>query len=121
MTLAEFKAWFEGFTETLEAAPNEKQWERIKARVAEIDGAAITKTVFVERYHDVYRRWWETPMVYGSSIVGCSASSSLEARSSVSLNAGAGEIQVGAINHEVFSPMSAMTDLGKAEFRSLDS
>ncbi len=121
MTLAEFKAWFEGFTETLEAAPNEKQWERIKARVAEIDGAAITKTVFVERYHDVYRRWWETPMVYGSPISCSSSSSSLDVRSSVSFNAGVGDMAVGATNREIFNPSRAMMNLGKAEYRSLDS
>ena len=118
MTLAEFKAWFEGFTETLEAAPNEKQWERIKARVAEIDGTVTTYPVFVDRYIPPYRPWHVgtplNPIIYG-------ANTSLEVRSSVSLNAGAGDMQVGAINHEVFSPMSAMTDLGKAEFRSLNS
>jgi len=118
MTLAEFKAWFEGFTETLEAAPNEKQWERIKARVAEIDGTVTTYPVFVDRYIPPYRPWYGgiplNPIIYG-------ANTSLEARSSVSLNAGAGDMPVSAINHEVFSPMSAMTDLGKAEFRSLDS
>ncbi len=59
MTLAEFKAWFEGFTETLKAAPNEKQWERIKARVAEIDGTVTTYPVFVDRYIPPYRRWYD--------------------------------------------------------------
>jgi len=46
MTPSEFKAWFDGFTEALEGVPSEKQWERIKARVAEIDGkppAGFTK------------------------------------------------------------------------------
>jgi hypothetical protein len=58
MTLAEFKAWFEGFTEGMEAAPDEKQWERIKARVKEINGVAVTKTVFVDHYVEPYRRYW---------------------------------------------------------------
>lgn len=38
MTTQEFKAWFEGFTECIEGTPSKKQWERIKNRVAEIDG-----------------------------------------------------------------------------------
>ena len=50
MTLAEFKAWFEGFTEGMDAAPNADQWERIKARVKEIDGTAISYPVFIDRY-----------------------------------------------------------------------
>ncbi len=42
MTLQEFKAWFDGFTENIGEAPTKKQWARIKARVNEIDGTAIT-------------------------------------------------------------------------------
>jgi hypothetical protein len=53
MTLAEFKAWFDGFTEDMEGAPSAKQWKRIKARVAQIDGVAITREV-------VYHRYWPT-------------------------------------------------------------
>lgn len=50
MTLIEFKAWFEGYTESMDSTPNEKQWARIKARVKEIDGAPITYPVYVDRY-----------------------------------------------------------------------
>ena len=42
MTLQEFKAWFEGFTEAMDDTPTPKQWKRIKARVGEINGTAIT-------------------------------------------------------------------------------
>lgn len=59
MTLAEFKAWFDGFTEDMEAVPNAKQWKRIKARVKEIDGSATTYPVFIDRY---FPRW-RTPYV----------------------------------------------------------
>lgn len=38
MRSAEFKAWFEGFTEALDGLPNEAQWKRICERVATIDG-----------------------------------------------------------------------------------
>ncbi|OCJ12483.1 hypothetical protein A6U86_05530 [Rhizobium sp. AC27/96] len=120
MTLAEFKAWFEGFTETLEAAPNEKQWERIKARVAEIDGVAVTKTVFVERYWDTYRRWNDYPMVWGSPVAACSSGQSAAlGGGSVSFNAGKSNSSEDGL---VGSPsILAMMDLGKAEYRSLDS
>lgn len=53
MTLQEFKAWFEGYTESLDSTPNEKQWKRIRDRVKEIDGALTTHTVFVDRYRYV--------------------------------------------------------------------
>lgn len=50
MTLSEFKAWFEGFTETLEGPPDAKQWKRIQARVKEITGNPITERVYIERW-----------------------------------------------------------------------
>jgi|SRR5882672_2013799 len=56
MTLAEFKAWFEGFTEEMDEAPSKKQWERIKKRVKEIDGVTVTERVFVDRY-----QYWPRP------------------------------------------------------------
>lgn len=50
MTLSEFKAWFEGFTESMDGPPSLKQWERIQARVKEISGAPVTERII----HD----WW---------------------------------------------------------------
>jgi hypothetical protein len=50
MTPNEFKAWFDGFTEAFDKAPSQKQWARIKERVAEIDGKPVTEKVFVDRY-----------------------------------------------------------------------
>jgi hypothetical protein len=40
----------EGYTEAIDDAPSVKQWKRIKARVAEIDGQVTTHTVFHDRY-----------------------------------------------------------------------
>ncbi len=57
MTLQEFKAWFEGFTENMGDAPTKLQWARIQARVKEIDGADITYPIFVDRYWPPYT-WW---------------------------------------------------------------
>jgi hypothetical protein len=57
MTLTEFKAWFSGYEEGIETTPTEKQWARIKQRVAEIDNMPTTQTVFVDRYYrDYYRQ-----------------------------------------------------------------
>lgn len=50
MISSEFKAWFEGFTEGIEGAPTKKQFERIKEKVAKIDGAPITQPVYVRDY-----------------------------------------------------------------------
>lgn len=36
MNIAEFKAWFEGYTEDMEGPPSAAQWERIKSRVGEL-------------------------------------------------------------------------------------
>jgi hypothetical protein len=57
MTLSEFKAWFEGFSEGIDKAPTEKQFAKIKAKVADIDGAPVSYPVFVHRYWNQYRHW----------------------------------------------------------------
>jgi hypothetical protein len=36
MTLSEFKAWLEGFTEVIDGPPSQEQWDRIKEKVASI-------------------------------------------------------------------------------------
>lgn len=41
MTLAEYGAWFEGFSQTMPCPPGEAHWRKIKARVAEVDGMPI--------------------------------------------------------------------------------
>lgn len=58
MTLSEFKAWFEGFSEGINGAPTEAQFDKIKAKVAEINGVALTREVVVERYRDI----WSQPL-----------------------------------------------------------
>jgi hypothetical protein len=69
MTLSEFKAWFEGFTEDMDGAPNEKQWKRIKARVKDISGVALTERVFVDRY--LPRPWHGYPYVSYATATSC--------------------------------------------------
>lgn len=67
MNLEEFKAWFDGFTESMDRPPNKKQWARIKERVAEITpGPATTYPVFVDRYWPVVGYpYWNYPYLSG--------------------------------------------------------
>jgi hypothetical protein len=96
MTLQEFKAWFEGFTEDMSAAPSKKQWERIKKRVKEIDGSAVTYPVFVDRY-------W--PHVYPSwPSVGTTGH----------ISSGTAQLQLR--DGGLFNSMEAMGSLGKADY-----
>lgn len=60
MTLNEFKAWFDGFTENVSKAPTIKQWARIKERVGEINDVAVTERIYVDRWVTPYRPYWST-------------------------------------------------------------
>ncbi len=105
MTLIEFKAWFEGFSEVMEGPPDEKQWERIKARVSEINGTATPYPVFIDRYVEPYRRYWpNVPYCAASSsgpLVGQSGMAGVET------------------NNGSFNSNAAMMDLGKAEYKAM--
>jgi hypothetical protein len=46
MTLAEFKAWLEGFSESFGEAPSAEQWAKIKAKIASTE-AFVSKPVVV--------------------------------------------------------------------------
>lgn len=61
MTPLEFKSWFDGFTEALTGTPTKAQWGRIKERVAEIDGKAVTEKVFVDRYWNYPTPYYQYP------------------------------------------------------------
>lgn len=60
MNLQEFKAWFEGFTEVMDAVPTRKQWERIQERVKQIKDAPTTRDVFIRHYWPPYYTWTPT-------------------------------------------------------------
>lgn len=60
MTLNEFKAWFDGFTEDMEGPPKAKQWARIQERVKEITGNPVSYPVYVDRYWNRPMPWWTT-------------------------------------------------------------
>lgn len=96
MTLSEFKAWFEGFTEGMEGAPDKNQWTRVKARVKEIDGVAV----FVDRFVAPYRAYWTGLDVFGATAIGSCNTALLAGKS----------------RGEVFESHNAMLDLGKEEY-----
>lgn len=67
MNLSEFKAWFEGFTENLDGAPDKKQWAKIEAKVKLIkDAPATTYPVFVDRYIPQWP-YWRSGTYYGGT------------------------------------------------------
>ena len=49
MNLAEFKAWFDGYTEDMSGPPNEDQWAKIKAKVNII--GAVDYPAMLARYN----------------------------------------------------------------------
>lgn len=78
MTVAEFKAWFEGFTECMDGPPDEKQWAKIKARVKDVDGVAVTLPVYIDRYRRDWVPYWSSPTITlsggsTSGVVYCSS------------------------------------------------
>jgi hypothetical protein len=108
MTLSEFKAWFEGFTECMEGAPDESQWQRIQARVKEISGNPVSYPVFVDRYVEPFRRYWPNVPYWNSSQSYMTAGlvdhgNGLMSQSSPS-------------KANAFDSHMAMHDLGKAEY-----
>ncbi len=58
MNLSEFKAWFDGFTESLDRLPNKKQWARIREKVDEITPDPTPWPIFVARSVRPYQPWW---------------------------------------------------------------
>jgi hypothetical protein len=117
MTLAEFKAWFNGFTESMEGVPTKKQWERIQARVAEIDDKPVTYPVFIDRYYQPYAPHWQrqigpVPVWYGTTV---------SVNDMKTLSGNQCSAQASNDMKAFFNSASAMTDLGRAEYSSLSA
>lgn len=76
MTLSEFKAWFEGFTEAMDGAPGPKAWKRICERVKEICAEPTPLPQIVREYvpQRYYGPYWSA---YG---VGSAQRRSLESQ-----------------------------------------
>lgn len=117
MNLQEFKAWFEGYTESMDSAPNPKQWERIKSRVTEIIEIPTSYRYFIERYREP---WWMGSPYYGAvyggagtgSINLCGNNTTLNATSSGNFSV-PGEYQKSDITS--FDSIAAFKAMGRAE------
>lgn len=116
MTLNEFKAWFEGYTEGLEGAPTAAQFARIKEKVKAIDGTPVTQTIFLDSYrrfypyYDYLRPYWTsggTAVGIGTAVSGNDLKAAYASNASF---AGKGDSVT-----ETFDSPSAMYALGKAE------
>lgn len=129
MTLSEFKAWFEGFSEGIDKAPTEKQFAKIKAKVALIDGAPITYPVFIDRYRHYYDRIWTVPY-YGDPYVRYSTAGGAVSGTQTTLSVVSRNDGVGVANFETshsyqsrgdeqislaFDSHAAMHAVGRAE------
>lgn len=67
MTLSEFKAWFEGYTEGMDGPPSAKQWDRIQERVGQISGApSYPYPVYIDRFPQYPQRpYWTAGAAVG--------------------------------------------------------
>jgi hypothetical protein len=116
MTPKEFKAWFEGFTEAMDGEPTPSQWTKIKERVAQIDGAPVTREVFIDRYWPSPRRWygdtapWWYGRVWETLAVKCAAGG----QGGMLVNNAPNAVTVGG---KGFDTMAAMHALGDADFK----
>ena len=102
MTLPEFKAWFDGFTENMAAPPNKKQWARIQERVAEIDGTP--GVIYVDRghYNRMVRSYldWGQPLSWST----CNSVGGQVYNTNAAVNA---------------SPVATFGDIGRADFDAM--
>jgi hypothetical protein len=106
MTPQEFKAWFDGFSEGIDGLPSEKQWEKIKRRVKDIDNKPVTYTVYRDIYLPPYRL--QDPY-YRNSVTWCSGSMTAAAHVPADKN------QMIMNESSDFNSLTAMYDLGKLE------
>ena len=61
MTLEEFKAWFDGFTENVSKQPTQRQWKRIVERVGEIQPDAT-----YQPWQPYRQPWWPQWYTYST-------------------------------------------------------
>lgn len=122
MTLSEFKAWFEGFSEGIDTAPTEAQFAKIKAKVALITGTPTTYPVFVDRYRTYLDGIWRRPEYYPYTADYASHTHPGGHLNAVGRADGIGVCnfaQVGAATKgddgQTFDSHAAMRELGRAE------
>ena len=61
MTIAEFKAWLEGFEAAMGNAPTPEQWETIKAKITQLREPAGLPNGYKWRDFVKPAPWWECP------------------------------------------------------------
>lgn len=118
MTNSEFRAWFEGFTEAFDTAPTKKQWERIKARVKEIDGNAVTQRVFVDRYWGPYYpqyQYWQHGVLGGVGVSTVGLAHNLTTSNSQAMGANRQSSAMNTISQGAYDSLGAMQALGRAD------
>lgn len=115
MTLSEFKAWFEGFSEGIDKAPTEKQFAKIKAKVAEINGAPLTQTIFVDRYVRPYPSYWERPYATWSTSGGTTVQATASLKNLYASTGGSQRTAPSEFTDGYFDSHAAMRDLGRVE------
>ena len=103
MTLSEFKAWFEGFTENMDRLPTKKQWARITKRVDEITEVATPWPIFVNRHVRPYTPYWIEPTI--GPVRSFTATSSPNLQQSVASN----------------DVRAMFTNAGRAEYKSISA
>lgn len=127
MTPQEFKAWFDGFNEGVDAVPTEKQWKKIKERVAQIDNVSVTYPVYVDKYRPYWdKSWWlnQPIALHGGNEQRLTAGSggSVNAWGGSSVTMGYASTTIpGSPTHHIgtgtFDSLTAMNDLGRADIK----
>lgn len=115
MNLQEFKAWFDGFTESMEDnLPGPRAWARICEKVKSIeDSPPTTETVFIHDYYRPWRRWFESPAWWYSQAGDCLPQFTAQMSVADSGSAYEGD------SARVFNSSVAFHNLGSAEAASL--
>ena len=85
MTVGEFKAWLEGFSEAMGPSPNVKQWKKIRERLEHVSDSE--PNVYFERRRYWWPSWYTIPL---NNTETRSTSNTLE----LSYNVGSGEAQL---------------------------
>lgn len=91
MTSQEFKAWFDGFSEGIDSAPTENQFEKIKAKVVEINNIPIV------------------PQINGAAYI--SSSAHLQ-----NLNVGGPQVSQPGLSEDHWT--NTLINMGKSDFKS---
>jgi hypothetical protein len=123
VNLSEFKAWFEGFTESMDGPPDEKRWARIRERVAEIKDAPPSVAYYPAYPCPPY--WWQyggSPIYYPNSMAVAQTNGggwSSQTVTGQSISDMCVNVAHEPLTFQPIDPIAAFRDLGRAEAGSL--